>query len=179
MPTIVPLSAVDPRAVENLLDAAFEPERRQRTSYRIREGSEWLPALSFAALDDQDWLVGSIQAWPIALTDGGGRAHPMLMVGPVAVMPEHQGDGYGQALMAATLGALAPGAPLPQVLIGDAPYYGRFGFAEAPRAWRCPGRCDPARLLVRCDDRAALAPEGMLGPWGQGCLPEPGRWQPH
>ena len=37
MPSIVPLSAVDPQLVEDLLDAAFEPERRQRTSYRIRE----------------------------------------------------------------------------------------------------------------------------------------------
>jgi len=165
MPSIVPLSAVDPQAVEDLLDAAFERERRQRTSYRIREGAEWLPALSFAALDDEDWLVGSILAWPIALTGADGRAHPLLMVGPVAVMPGHQREGYGKALMTATLGAIDPTAALPQVLIGDAPYYGRFGFAEAPRGWRCPGPWDRARLLVRCDDRAALPSEGMLGPW--------------
>jgi len=69
MPAIVPLSAVEPHLVESLLDAAFEPERRQRTSYRIREGAEWLPALSFAAMDDDDYLVGSIQMWPAALTD--------------------------------------------------------------------------------------------------------------
>ena len=165
MPTIVPLSAVEPQLVEQLLDAAFEPERRQRTSYRIRAGVKWLPALSFAALDDDDWLVGSIQVWPVALLTSDDKAHPLLMVGPVAVMPGHQGEGYGKALMAASLGAIDPAAALPQVLIGDAPYYGRFGFAEAPRGWTCPGPWDPARLLVRCANFAVLPQNGSLCPW--------------
>lgn len=165
MPNLVPLSAIDPKLVEQLLDAAFEPERRTRTAYRIREGSEWLPALSFAALDDEDFLVGTIQLWPVALTDPAGRAHPMIMVGPVAVLPALQGEGYGKALIAAALAALDPAAPLPQVLIGDAPYYERFGFREAPRGWRCPGPWDPARLLVRGESADGLPGEGMLGPW--------------
>ena len=165
MPSIVPLSAVDPQLVEDLLDAAFEPERRQRTSYRIREGTDWLPALSFAALDDDDWLVGTIQVWPVALETADGRDHPLLMVGPVAVLPGHQGEGYGKALMAASLGAIDPAAALPQVLIGDAPYYGRFGFVEAPRGWQCPGPWSPDRLLVRGANPAVLPPAGMLGPW--------------
>lgn len=165
MATIVPLSAVEPHQIEELLDAAFEPTRKARTSYLIRQGTAPLPALSFAALDDEDWLVAAIQISPAALTDPRGHAHPLLMVGPVAVHPAHQGEGYGKALMAAALGALDPAAPLPQVLIGPADYYGRFGFAEAPRGWRCPGPWDPARLLVRCDDRAVLPPEGLLGPW--------------
>ncbi|MCT2558562.1 GNAT family N-acetyltransferase [Tsuneonella sp. YG55] len=165
MPTIVPLSAVDPQLVEDLLDRAFEPERRRRTSYRIREGTDWLPPLSFAALDDADWLIGTIQVWPVALSDPAGRAHPLLMVGPVAVLPGHQGEGYGKAMMAAALGAIDPAAPLPQVLIGDAAYYGPFGFVEAPQGWRCPGQWDPARLLVRCEHPSILPPEGMLGPW--------------
>ncbi|MFA9200002.1 MAG: GNAT family N-acetyltransferase [Cypionkella sp.] len=170
MPTIVPLSAVAPHDVEALLDAAFEPTRKQRTSYLIRRGTEPLPALSFAALDDEDWLVGTIQLSPAALSDEQGRAFPLLMVGPVAVHPAHQGEGYGTALMAAALGALDLKAPLPQVLIGDAAYYGRFGFAEAPRGWRCPGPWGPARLLVRCADLAALPEAGLLGPWPSGGL---------
>ncbi|MFN6934638.1 MAG: GNAT family N-acetyltransferase [Tsuneonella sp.] len=165
MPSIVPLSAVEPHLIEDLLDAAFEPERRGRTSYRIREGTDWLPPLSFAALDDDEWLVGSIQVWPVALTTPDHRPYPLLMVGPVAVMPGHQGEGYGKALMAASLGAIDPSAPLPQVLIGDAEYYGRFGFVEAPRGWQCPAKWDPARLLVRCDNPAILPTQGMLGPW--------------
>ncbi|GGD97716.1 hypothetical protein GCM10011515_16840 [Tsuneonella deserti] len=164
MPRIVPLSAIDPHLVEELLDAAFEPERRTRTAYRIREGTEWLPGLSFAAMDDEEYLVGTIQLWPIALTDREGRAHPLIMVGPVAVLPALQGEGYGKALIAAALGAIDPAAPLPQVLIGDASYYERFGFRQAPRGWQCPGPWHPARLLVR-GDASALPPSGMLGPW--------------
>lgn len=165
MATLVPLSTVEPQAVEALLDAAFEPERRGRTSYLIRGDGEPLPALSFAALDEEDWLVGAIKVTPAALTDAEGHAHPLLMVGPVAVLPEHQGEGYGKALMAAALGAIDPAAALPQVLIGDAEYYGRFGFAQAPRGWQCPGPWQPERLLVRCQLPAMLPPTGMLGPW--------------
>ncbi len=166
MASLIPLSAVEPALVEQLLDAAFGADRFGRTAYAIREGTEWLPGLSFAALDEEDWLVGSIQLWPVALTDGEGRAHPMLMVGPVAVMPGRQGEGFGKALMAAALGAIDPGAALPQVLIGDRDYYERWSFsAEHTGGWRCPGPWDPARLLARCDTPQILPREGMLGPW--------------
>jgi len=167
MATIIPLSNVDPALIEELLDRAFEPERRQRTAYKVREGMDWLPGLSFAALDDNDMLVGTIQCWPVALTDPQGRAHPMIMVGPVAVLPELQGIGYGQALMTACLAVLDPRTPLPQVMIGDAEYYGRFwGFTnEYTGGWQLPGPWEPHRLLVRCDNPAVLPREGMLGPW--------------
>jgi predicted N-acetyltransferase YhbS len=126
----------------------------------------WLPALSFAALDADDMLIGTIQAWPVALTDRQGRAHPMVMVGPVAVLPGHQNEGYGRALMGALAGALDPAAPLPQVLIGDTAYYERFGFTNAyTGGWRCPGPWEPARLMVRTDRPEVLPREGMLGPW--------------
>lgn len=163
--TLIPLEAVDPSMVEDLLDAVFGAERHARTAYAIREGTEWLPALSFAALDEEERLAGTIQAWPAALTDPQGRNHPLIMVGPVAILPHLQGAGYGRMLMAAQASALDPAAPLPQVLIGDAPYYGRFGFTEAPRGWRCPGPWEPERLLVRGADPAVLPQEGMLGPW--------------
>lgn len=163
--TLIPFEQVDPALVEQLLDRAFGPDRHGRTAYTIREGTDYLPALSFAALDEEDYLVGTIQAYPVALTDSTGRAHPLVMVGPVAVLPDRQDMGFGRALMAAQASALDPEAPLPQVLIGDAPYYGRFGFSEAPRGWHCPGPWDPARLLVRCANPAILPSEGMLGPW--------------
>jgi predicted N-acetyltransferase YhbS len=163
--SLIPLDHVDPGMVEQLLDRAFGPDRFARTAYRIREGMDWLPALSFAAMDADEWLVGTIQAWPIALTDPAGRQHPMIMVGPVAVLPERQGEGFGKALMALQAHAIDPGAALPQVLIGDAPYYARFDFGEAPRGWHCPGPWDPARLLVRGASAALLPAEGMLGPW--------------
>ncbi len=143
--TIIPLDNVDPAMVEELLDRAFEPERKQRTAYKVREGMDWLPALS----------------------DGEGRAHPMIMVGPVAVLPEEQMRGFGKALMAASLGSISDAAPLPQVMIGDADYYGRFwGFSSEPtQGWTLPGPYDPVRLLVRCENPAILPREGTLGPW--------------
>lgn len=167
MSRIIPLDHVDPALVEALLDRAFEPERHTRTAYKVREGTDWLPGLSFASLDDGDRLTGTIQCWPVALTDDGGRAHAMIMVGPVAVLPEEQGLGYGKALTSASLAALDPRAPLPQVMIGDPEYYGRFwGFSnEGTIGWTLPGPWEPRRLLARCDDPAALPRLGALGPW--------------
>ena len=171
LPTIVPLDAIDRALIEDLLDAAFGDDRRARTAYRIREGVDWLPGLSFAALDDEDYLVATIQLWPIALTDPDGRAHPMLMVGPVAVMPGRQGEGYGKALMAAALAAVdrlgaGSSAALPQVLIGDFDYYGKWDFTPAHTGgWHCPGPYARERLLARTANAAILPREGMLGPW--------------
>lgn len=167
MAKLVPLANVEPDLIEQLLDRAFGPERLARTAYRMREGTHWLEALSFAALDEDDFLVGTIQVWPIALSDPKGRPHPMLMIGPVAVLPDQQGEGFGKALMLATLEAIGPDAQLPQVMIGDPDYYGRFfGFtAEHTSGWHCPGPNDPARLLMRCAHPAVLPAEGMLGPW--------------
>ena len=172
--TLIPLDHVDPALVEHVLDRAFGADRHTRTAYAIREGTDWLPALSFAAFDAEGVLTGTIQASPVALTgvdgDGKVRAHPLIMVGPVAILPERQNQGFGRALMAAQAAALDSiseqgAAPLPQVLIGDPPYYARFGFVEAPRGWRCPGPWEPERLLVRCENPVVLPREGMLGPW--------------
>lgn len=165
--TLIPLESVDPRLVDALLDRAFEPERRARTAYKVRAGTEWLPGLSFAAVDGDDHLAGTIQCWPVALTDPAGKRHPLIMVGPVAVLPEAQGSGIGKALMSASLAALDPRAPLPQVMIGDPEYYGRFwGFsAEHTGGWQLPGPWDPGRLLACCDNPAALPREGVMGPW--------------
>ena len=166
-PTQIPLDAVDPVLVEDVLDRAFEPARHTRTAYKVREGTDWLPALSFAAMDADEHIVGTIQCWPVALTDPSRKRHPLIMVGPVAVLPEHQGFGYGQALMVASLAALSPDAPLPQVMIGDPDYYERFfGFSAEPTGgWTLPGPWDPRRLLARGYNPAVLPKEGTLGPW--------------
>lgn len=165
--TLIPLDNVDPALIEALLDRAFEPERKQRTAYKLREGVDWLPGLSFAAIDADEHLVGTIQCWPVALTDPAGRKHPLILFGPVAVLPEAQGAGYGKALMTAAIGALNSRAPLPQVMIGDPEYYGRFwGFSAEPTAgWTLPGPWEPRRLLVRCDNPVVLPRHGALGPW--------------
>lgn len=169
--TLIPLSAVQPDMIETLLDRTFGPDRRARTAYRMRTGMEPLDALSFGVLDAGEMLVGTIQCFPVALTGTDARAVPLVMVGPVAVVPERQGEGFGQGLMAAMLDAEARLAkegspPFAQVLIGDADYYARWGFtAAATGGWRCPGPYEPERLLARGAGLAAMPPEGMLGPW--------------
>ena len=91
--------------IEQVLDRAFGEDRHERTAYKVREGTDWLPALSFAALDEDELLVGTIQVLAGgADRSAGPRAIRMMMVGPVAVLPERQDEGYGQALMAAMAG---------------------------------------------------------------------------
>jgi predicted N-acetyltransferase YhbS len=168
--TIIPLEAVDPAMVEEVLDRAFGPDRHARTAYRIRAGMEWLPGLSLAALDAEDMLVATIQCWPVGLQTKAGQV-PLVMVGPVAVVPERQGEGFGVGLITAMIAEDArlaghTGASLPQVLIGDVEYYGRWGFSAAlTGGWRCPGPYEPHRLLARGPALAAMPAEGMLGPW--------------
>lgn len=152
---IAPLSEVDPHAVEALLDSAFGTDRHGRTAYRIREGTAAIPSLSFAAFDGDD-LVGSLQSWPVFV-----GAAPVVLVGPVAVVPDRQRAGIGRMLMDALIDA-APAAPM--TMIGDPEYYGRFfGFsAEATGGWDVPGPVERHRLLARNSD--GLLRSGMLGP---------------
>ena len=161
---IVPLARIDPAEVEALLDRAFEPERRQRTAYKVRGDAAALPDLSFAALDG-DALAGTVQCWPVRFVPDAGAPVPLVMVGPVAVAPDRQRGGLGRQLMAHALAAAATtGADDGMVLIGDPEYYGRFfGFGAARTAeWRLPGPVERHRLLAR----GARVPDGsgVLGP---------------
>ena len=141
------MSDIEPQAVEDLLDAAFGPDRFGRTAYRIRLGMDVVPALSFAAIED-GLLVGTIQSWPVAHRGADGRATPLVMVGPVAVRPDVQRGGHGRALMAHMLTAAETSADGALMMIGDPEYYGRFfGFdADATGAWDLPGPFEKRRL---------------------------------
>jgi predicted N-acetyltransferase YhbS len=164
---LVPLGSVDSQAVEALLDSAFGVDRRTRTAYRIRTGTSPIPELSFAAIQDDGALAGSIQCWPVELVCDGGHAVPMVMVGPVAVEPRWQQAGIGRALMDRMLEAV-PGSGVAGadvlMLVGDPEYYGRFfGFtAEHTAGWRLPGPFEARRLLAR----GTAVPDcaGALGP---------------
>lgn len=165
---LIPLSLIDPEAVESLLDRAFEPERRARTAYKVRGDARPLAALSFAAVA-QSTLVGTIQCWPVRFTpdaDAPVQLVPvqLVMVGPVAVAPDRQRDGVGRALMTHALAAAASeGCDDRLILIGDPEYYGRFDFAaDRTGGWRLPGPVDRHRLLAR--GIAIPAVPGALGP---------------
>ena len=159
--TLSPLADADPNAVEQLLDAAFGADRRERTAYKLREGMSVIPELSLAAWEE-DRLVGALQCWPIALYGDAGET-PLILVGPVAVDPERQQQGIGRAMMREMLMHVERREPL--VLIGDPEYYGRhFGFiADATANWDLPGPFERRRLLARTGGRD-LPYRGMLGP---------------
>lgn len=147
---IEPPSAADVAAIEALLDEAFGDHRRERTAYRLRDGAKPLAGLSLIARDDGH-VVGSLQCWSILLVEPSRRAHPLILLGPVAVAANRRGEGIGKTLIRS---CIARAGNTPMLLIGDAPYYGRFGFtADQTRAWSLPGPVERDRLLARGAER--------------------------
>ena len=166
MVELLPLSGIEPQAVEYLLDLAFGPDRFGRTAYRIRQGMDAVPALSFAAVEDGA-LVGTIQCWPVAHHAPDGGVAPLVMVGPVAVRPDVQRGGHGRLLMAHMLEAAETEADSALMMIGDPEYYGRFfGFAaDATGEWDLPGPYETRRLLARAvNGHRPPTGAGMIGP---------------
>ena len=142
----------DVPAREALLDACFGPSRFAKTCERLREGRAAAPGLSFVATVGAE-IVGTLRLWHV---EAGDRA--ALLLGPLAVAPGHRSAGIGGALMEHALTRarrLGHGAVL---LVGDAPFYGRFGFArDVARPFSLPGPVDEERFLGLELERGALA----------------------
>jgi predicted N-acetyltransferase YhbS len=162
---LAPLASVAPAEIEHLLDLAFGPDRRGRTAYRLREGVGMIPGLSFAAIENGA-LIGSIQCWPVQLTEAGGHVTPLILVGPVAVRPDRQRDGIGRLLMLKALAEADRTDSDPMMLIGDAIYYERFfGFsARHTQGWAVPGPVDRHRLLARLRPGQVVPSHGAVEP---------------
>ncbi len=129
-----------------LLDAAFGLERRTKASYRLREGARPVPGLSFHAREASGGrLAGVISFWPLRAWPGGAAA---LLLGPLAVHPDFQNAGLGGRLMRTGLDAARQASHGLVLLVGDVPYYGRYGFSPVPPGQLLlPGPFDPVRLL--------------------------------
>lgn len=156
MVTIRNEQPADSRAIEQLLDTAFEPERRGRPSYRLREGVAKRDELCFVA-EDGARLVGVVRFWPILI---GGA--PALLLGPIAVHPDHEGRGIGSRLVRAGLEAAKAAGYRLVVAVGVISYLGRFGFRRAsPLGLRFPVAVDDTRFLVLELTPGAL--EGVSG----------------
>ncbi|WP_348627221.1 MULTISPECIES: N-acetyltransferase [unclassified Mesorhizobium] len=144
--TVVAESAGDIEAREDLLDRAMGPGRRRKSSEKLRRGRRPSEGLAFVARDASGAVLGTVRLWDVTLGEGGPAA---LLLGPLAVEPALKGSGVGSALMrhAVTEAArLGHGAIL---LVGDAPYYGRFGFSAAKTgALAMPGPYERHRLLA-------------------------------
>ncbi len=134
---------MDNAAIERLHERAFGPGRFARTAFRLREGVPPDPALSFAA-HVGTFLVGSVKVTPV-----GAGGHPALMLGPLTVDPAFEGRGIGAALMSRSIEAARQDGHDLILLIGDAPYYARFGFGVVPPGQLVlPGPADPGRFLA-------------------------------
>jgi predicted N-acetyltransferase YhbS len=144
--TISPTLPSDHDAIEHLLDLSFGTERRTKTSYRLREGSTAVEGLSQVVRDEALGVVGAISYWPLAVGAKGTKA---LLLGPLAVHPERQNLGIGLLLMQKTLEMAKAAGHRLVLLVGDAPYYARVGFAQVPEdQMLMPGPVDPKRLLA-------------------------------
>ena len=150
----------DVAAREQLLDVSYGPVRFTKTSERLREGR--LPELSLVATEGRR-IVGTVRLWPVS----AGRGRPALLLGPLAVasrLPQARHRLGARAAGAARGARHGHGAVL---LVGDAPYYARFGFSsEKTGALWLPGPYERHRLLAAelVAGRARRRPAGWSAP---------------
>jgi predicted N-acetyltransferase YhbS len=146
--------------VEALLDLCFAPGREALSSYRLRDGVAPVAALCLVARDEGGALAGAIRHWPVRVAAPGGLKWALLL-GPVAVHPTHQGEGLGAMLILRTLEMAAEGGWSRVLLVGDLPYYRRFGF-ERLEGVEMPPPTNPERVLGLALREGAW--DGVTGP---------------
>ena len=134
-------TAADLWEVEALYDLCFAPGREALSSYRLRDDVLPVRELCLTARDADYILAGAIRFWPICV--GTQRA---LLLGPVAVHPTRQGEGLGGILIRESLQIARDLGWDRVVLVGDAPYYSRFGFSKLG-AVQMPPPTNPDRVL--------------------------------
>ncbi len=140
---IRPEDAGDRDAIERLHERAFGPGRFARSAYLLRERAAAMPELCFSALVGT-LLVGSVRVSPIL-----AGSVPALVLGPLTVDPAFENRGIGSALMNTTLTRARETGHRLVILVGDAPYYARFGFRPIPQGQlEMPAPVDPARFLA-------------------------------
>jgi predicted N-acetyltransferase YhbS len=155
----------DVAAREALLDACFGANRHMRTCQRLRDRRAPAEGLALSALRHgrQDRLVGTLRLWHVS---AGGVA--ALVLGPLAVDPDCRDLGIGAELIHHALAAAKARGHGAVILLGDAPYYGRFGFsARQTGALSLPGPFERDRLLALELRAGALdGAAGMIAPTG-------------
>lgn len=160
--------ADDVGAVEDLLDACFGPKRHAKTAQRLRDCRLPAEGLAFVVRDHAgpwgDRLVGTLTFWNVL----AGPATPALLLGPLAVHPDYQGARLGTTLVQRGLAEARERGHGAVILVGDEPYYRRFGFAREPVAsLAMPGWTDERRFLGVELRKGALAhAAGVLRPAG-------------
>lgn len=157
--------ARDIPAREDLLDRAFGVTRLRKTSERLRQGRMPADGLAFTATDNKGRVTGTVRLWSII----AGSAGPSLLLGPIAVDQHHQNKGVGAALMQHALASSKALDHDSVLLVGDAPYYGRFGFSAVhTRSLHLPGPVERARFLgLELTPGALDGAEGLVAAAGE------------
>jgi len=148
--------------IEALLDTAFAPGRSGLSSYRLREDVAPVAELCLTARDNDEvgTLAGTIRFWPVLI---GEQSVPSLLLGPVAAHPTRQGEGIGALLILEALQRAADAGWERCILIGDEPYYSRFGFKRALATdITFPPPTNPNRVLAK-----EIVPGSMEGVGGE------------
>jgi predicted N-acetyltransferase YhbS len=159
-------SPADAPGVEDLLDRAFGEGRHRKTAQRLRDHRAL--ALALVARDHAPWgerLVGTLTFWDIA----AGPVTPALLLGPLAVDADYRCRRLGALLVRRGLDAAREAGHGAVLLVGDAPYYGRFGFTREPmRDLVMPGPVDEARFLgLELRPGALAGATGLVRPAGR------------
>ncbi|MES5099353.1 N-acetyltransferase [Agrobacterium sp. BA1120] len=137
-------------ARETLLDRVMGPGRRRKSSEKLRAGRVPAEGLALVARDEDGHVIGTVRLWNVqAGVTREGRAVDALLLGPLAVDCAHEGKGIGSALMRAAIAEAAKRNHGAILLVGDAPYYERFGFfAGHTQHLVMPGPFERSRFLA-------------------------------
>jgi predicted N-acetyltransferase YhbS len=154
--------ASDVVAREALLDACFGANRHLRTCQRLRDERAPAEGLALSAVREGR-LVGTVRLWHVS---AGGI--PALVLGPLAVEDSCRKLGVGAALMDRALAAARALGHGAVILLGDAPYYARFGFSPLKTGeLALPGPFERDRLLaLELRESALDGARGMIVPTG-------------
>jgi predicted N-acetyltransferase YhbS len=147
--SLVHEAPADAALIEALLDRAFGPGRFAKSSERVREFADFAPELSFCAWE-ADRLAGVVRMWRVNVGET-----PVVFLGPLAVEPGLQSAGVGGQLVSQACAAAKAAGEAAVLLVGDPPYFERFGFSGAPEALM-PGPVDQARVLVKAFEDVEL-----------------------
>jgi predicted N-acetyltransferase YhbS len=142
-PSVLLHTPQDALLADALIDRAFGPGRFTKVSERVREFADFAPDLSFCAWRGEQ-LVGVVRQWRVRVGDTKA-----VFLGPIAVEADERSGGVGGLLVEQAVAAAKAAGEAAIVLVGDEPYFRRFGFlAELGRAVRLPGPVDQRRVLA-------------------------------
>jgi putative acetyltransferase len=130
MVTIRPEQSDDIPAVRRVHEAAFPTPAEAKLVDRLRSGGK--AAVSLVAHDENE-IVGHILFSPVTFDPPASASVVALGLAPMAVLPGHEKHGVGRRLVQNGLAECHARGACMVVVLGDPPYYGRFGFERASR----------------------------------------------